>query len=196
MDFDLISQVYPVYQQYAVRPRALNQQAWATSHPVEVMPKSAEYLERRVAQACYECGLKYALETDAILQNDPISDGYYNSFARRIVVRPTQPLTSIASCAVHEFTHAIDRVRPQTFADFIRGESHRIEAYTELTSFVVCRHFGLDTTEKTALYLTGMLTHRVSWPDVYDRAHALIPRVIDRLEQARGCYAHPNRVTR
>lgn len=200
MDLDDMSRLYPRVLHYAAAigndvDKGLD--LWQKVPSIERTPHAAEQIERRVAQACLERGIRYRVRTDFELRRDKTSGGYYNPHAREIVVRDTQPLPHIAEAAVHEFTHAMDGVGPLSYFDRVSGYQHFIECYTELTAHVVCQHYGLDTSERTALYLVGTrMHHDIPWERITERATDLIPKVLDRLEHVRGNYVHPNRVTR
>lgn len=82
------------------------------------------------------------------------ANGYYSHVEQRIVLRPGLSEIQTIKTLVHEISHAMlhnpDQVPPEE-----RKDRHEKEVEAESIAYVVCQHFGIDTSEYSFGYVAG-----------------------------------------
>ncbi len=79
--------------------------------------------------------------------------GYASFLENRIVIRPGMSQTQTVKTLVHEIAHA-KLHPPDLLADKPKARSEK-EVEAESVAFVVCQHFGIDTSEYSFGYVAG-----------------------------------------
>ncbi len=87
--------------------------------------------------------------------------GYYSNATKDITIQEGMSQQQIVKTAVHEMAHAklhdvdIDKYGRPRDKDAIVKDKRTIETEAESVAFVVCQHFGIDTSEYSFKYLAG-----------------------------------------
>ena len=98
-----------------------------------------------------------ALSPLPVLQEDfqRSAKGYTSFTENRIVVKPGMSQVQTIKTLVHEIAHA-KLHKPDDILDVPRpGERRRKEVEAESIAYVVCQHFGIDTTDYSLAYVAG-----------------------------------------
>lgn len=95
------------------------------------------------------------------VETAPISGsakGYFSHTEQRIVLRPGMSETQTVKTLIHEITHAKLHARPTEVSAQpekpVKGRPTR-EVEAESTAYVVCQHFGIDTSDYSFAYIAG-----------------------------------------
>lgn len=87
-----------------------------------------------------------------------VAKGYFSSREGRIVIRPGMSQTQTLKTMVHEIAHAkLHAVPVENGVVIGQQEKDRRtrEVEAESVAYVVCQHFGVDTSEYTFGYIAG-----------------------------------------
>ncbi len=83
--------------------------------------------------------------------------GYFSHTEQRIVMRPNMSETQTVKTLIHEITHAKLHARPAT--DGMAGgtikDRRTREVEAESVAYVVCQHFGIETSDYSFAYIAG-----------------------------------------
>jgi hypothetical protein len=83
--------------------------------------------------------------------------GYFSHTEQRIVLRPNMSETQTVKTLIHEITHAKLHARPAT--DGMAGgtikDRRTREVEAESVAYVVCQHFGIETSDYSFAYIAG-----------------------------------------
>lgn len=133
--------------------------------------------------------------------------GYTSFTENRIVVKPGMSQVQTIKTLVHEITHA-KLHKPDDILDVPRqDERRRKEVEAESIAYVVCQHFGIDTTDYSLAYVAGWSKGRelTELKGSLNIIHATAGEIIDAispppapertLEQARNPQQRGNRRT-
>lgn len=113
--------------------------------------------------------------------------GYCDPVAQKIVIREGMSESQSVKTAIHEITHA-DLHAPQIDTTE-RPDRRTSEVEAESTAFVVCSHYGIDTSDYTFPYLASWSSTRElkelqnSLEKIQKQAEDLIDRIDTRLEE-------------
>ena len=84
------------------------------------------------------------------------SHGYYHLTERRIAIRSGMSQLQVLKTCVHETAHATLHALPE---DGSKGKNpldrHTKEVQAEAVAYVVCEHYGLDTSDYSFAYIAG-----------------------------------------
>jgi len=133
--------------------------------------------------------------------------GYTSFTENRIVVKPGMSQVQTIKTLVHEIAHA-KLHKPDDILDVPRpDERRRKEVEAESIAYVVCQHFGIDTTDYSLAYVAGWSKNRelTELKGSLNIVHATAGEIIDAispppapertLEQARNPQQRGNRRT-
>lgn len=84
--------------------------------------------------------------------------GYFSSMEGRIVIRPGMSEAQTLKTMIHEVAHAKLHAEPTGAAlspDRQKKDRHTKEVEAESVAYVVCQHFGVDTSDYTFGYVAG-----------------------------------------
>lgn len=88
----------------------------------------------------------------------PTAKGYFSNAEGRIVVRPGMSEAQTLKTMIHEVAHAKLHAEPVEAAlspDANKKDRHTKEVEAESVAYVVCQHFGVDTSDYTFGYVAG-----------------------------------------
>ncbi len=141
---------------------------------------------------------RYAELTGALKKLSPVpvmvedfpgsAKGYFSAAEGRIVVRPGMSQTQTLKTMVHEVAHAKLHAVPSE----LDRNSREVEA--ESVAYVVCQHFGVDTSEYTFGYVAGWSKGRemVELKASLERIRTTAAQIIDGMEDPEKELAHPS----
>ncbi|MBR0411743.1 MAG: hypothetical protein IJI25_12225 [Eubacterium sp.] len=86
--------------------------------------------------------------------------GYYDNVKKEIVVREGMSESQSMKTAIHETVHARLHDRDYMKDQGIKKDKETVETEAESCAFVVCAHFGLDTSDYSFPYLAGWASSR------------------------------------
>ena len=114
-----------------------------------------------------------AMETDSILLNG--AKGYYDKSADKIVVSSSMDDKQIVKTLAHEYAHS--RLHKQTDKPQFQRE---VEA--ESLAFVICDHFGIDTSDYSFTYVAAYASEHPDelkqiLLDIHASAHEIIEKI-------------------
>lgn len=84
--------------------------------------------------------------------------GYFSRMEERIVIRPGMSEAQTLKTMIHEIAHAklhADPADTGIFPDENKKDRHTREVEAESVAYVVCQHFGVDTSDYTFGYVAG-----------------------------------------
>lgn len=114
------------------------------------------------------------------------ANGYYSPTERRIVLRPGMSQVQTIKTLVHEIAHA--RLHdPEKVSPEERKKRREKEVEAESVAYVVCQHFGIDTSDYSFGYVAGWSRGKEldELKASLDNIHAAAGEMIDVLE---GCF--------
>ena len=113
-----------------------------------------------------------------------LAKGYYNRTSDEIVIKDGMSESQTLKTALHETAHSIlhaDKKNPKDPA------TKEIEA--ESVAFIVCNHFGIDTSDYSFAYLASWSSSkelpelRASLKTIQTTAHELIDRMDEQIQR-------------
>ena len=116
-------------------------------------------------------------------------NGYFSPAERKIAVRQGMSEAQTVKTAIHEITHADLHAPEQNLILADRTDRRTREIEAESTAFIVCSHYGIDTSDYSFGYLaswssTKELTELQSSLDtIQKQANELIDRIDNRLAE-------------
>lgn len=84
--------------------------------------------------------------------------GYFSNMEGRIVIRPGMSQAQTLKTMIHEVAHAklhAEPIEAALFPDEQKKDRHTREVEAESVAYVVCQHFGVDTSDYTFGYVAG-----------------------------------------
>lgn len=84
--------------------------------------------------------------------------GYFSNMEGRIVIRPGMSQAQTLKTMIHEVAHAklhAEPIEAALFPDEQKKDRHTKEVEAESVAYVVCQHFGVDTSDYTFGYVAG-----------------------------------------
>jgi len=108
--------------------------------------------------------------------------GYYNFVEQRIGIKEGMSELQTVKTAIHELTHSVLHTDKDKLKD-----AATMEVEAESVAFVVCNHFGLDTSDYSFGYLAGWSSNRElpelksSLQTIQKTAHDLIDRMEEEM---------------
>ena len=108
--------------------------------------------------------------------------GYYNFVKQRIGIKEGMSELQTVKTAIHELTHSVLHTDKDKLKD-----AATMEVEAESVAFVVCNHFGLDTSDYSFGYLAGWSSNRElpelksSLQTIQKTAHDLIDRMEEEM---------------
>lgn len=84
--------------------------------------------------------------------------GYFSNVEGRIVIRPSMSQAQTLKTMIHEVAHAklhAEPIEAALFPDEQKKDRHTKEVEAESVAYVVCQHFGVDTSDYTFGYVAG-----------------------------------------
>ena len=89
------------------------------------------------------------------IEIDGEAKGFYQLVDKYIAVQPGMSEAQTMKTAVHETAHAVLHDRDQMEAEGIVKDQLTREVEAESVAYVVCNHFGLDTSEYSFSYIAS-----------------------------------------
>lgn len=118
------------------------------------------------------------------------SNGYYSPAEKRIAIREGMSEVQTVKTAIHELAHSrlhdFDRTKPPTEAEKRKDRNTR-EVEAESVAYVVCQHFGIDTSDYSFGYVATWSASRelpelkASLQTIRDAASSLIDEIQENL---------------
>lgn len=109
--------------------------------------------------------------------------GYFSNAEGRIVVRPGMSQAQTLKTMIHEVAHAKLHAHSAVL-DSCKRDRHTCEVEAESVAYVVCQHFGVDTSEYTFGYVAGWSRGK-ELPELrasLDRIRSTAAELIDGME--------------
>lgn len=169
---------------------------YASFHPITIFDVSqteGEPLPELVTELKKKA-LNYPLLMNIIKSTSPVpvrfesweglAKGYYNRTSDEIVIKDGMSESQTLKTALHETAHSIlhaDKKNPKDPA------TKEIEA--ESVAFIVCNHFGIDTSDYSFAYLASWSSSkelpelRASLKTIQTTAHELIDRMDEQIQR-------------
>ena len=113
--------------------------------------------------------------------------GYYDNSAKEIVINEGMSQSQTMKTAVHEVSHSLLHDKDRMKEQGILKDAHVRELEAESTAFIVCDHFGLDTSDYSFPYLASwspdqdLQTLRDSGNTIRKTASGIITGIEDKL---------------
>ena len=88
----------------------------------------------------------------------PTAKGYFSNMEGRIVIRPGMSEAQTLKTMIHEVAHAklhAEPIEATLSPDVNKKDRHTKEVEAESVAYVVCQHFGVDTSDYTFGYVAG-----------------------------------------
>ena len=88
----------------------------------------------------------------------PTKKGYFSNLEGRIVIRPGMSEAQTLKTMIHEVAHAklhAEPIEATLSPDVNKKDRHTKEVEAESVAYVVCQHFGVDTSDYTFGYVAG-----------------------------------------
>lgn len=114
------------------------------------------------------------------------SNGYYSPAEKRIAIRESMSEVQTVKTAIHELAHSrlhdFDRTKPPAKAEKRKDRNTR-EVEAESVAYVVCQHFGIDTSDYSFGYVATWSANRelpelkTSLQTIRDAASSLIDEI-------------------
>ena len=118
------------------------------------------------------------------------SNGYYSPAEKRIAIREGMSEVQTVKTAIHELAHSrlhdFDRTKPPAEAEKRKDRNTR-EVEAESVAYVVCQHFGIDTSDYSFGYVATWSANRelpelkASLQTIRDAASSLIDEIQENL---------------
>ena len=118
------------------------------------------------------------------------SNGYYSPAEKRIAIRDGMSEVQTVKTAIHELAHSrlhdFDRTKPPAEAEKRKDRNTR-EVEAESVAYVVCQHFGIDTSDYSFGYVATWSANRelpelkASLQTIRDAASSLIDEIQENL---------------
>lgn len=119
------------------------------------------------------------------------SHGYFSPPEQRIAIRWNMPELQTIKTLIHEIAHAVLHAWPDGKKPENGPDRHTKEVQAESVAYVVCQHFGLETSDYSFGYVAGWSKGRdlpelkASLEVIRTTAHNLITQITDKLTEAK-----------
>ena len=123
------------------------------------------------------------------IEIDGEAKGFYQLVDKYIAVQPGMSEAQTMKTAVHETAHAVLHDRDQMEAEGIVKDQLTREVEAESVAYVVCNHFGLDTSEYSFSYIASwssgknMKEFRASMDTIRKTSADMIGQIEEKLKE-------------